>query len=253
MTMGEPITMDNKFVFLTPAFNCKKEIKKTLFSFFAQSYEGWRAIIIDDVSNDGTGEYAKKLIKQCGFENKVKVVRRNNKFGEVKNTIEELKNIDDDEIVCRVDGGDWITENDCLTMLNQVYQLHNPSVLWTAHRWSYTDHNISNALNLAPGQTVYQHPWVSSHMKTFKANKLRRVPQANFFTENNEWITIACDQAVFLPMMQMSVLENEKLLFFPRVCYHYNINLNDPKLFTNERSIRQKQSGEWIRKRGLIK
>ena len=37
-----------KFVFLVPAYNCKDTINRTLFSMFAQSYDNWRAIIIDD-------------------------------------------------------------------------------------------------------------------------------------------------------------------------------------------------------------
>ena len=73
-----------------------------------------------------------------------------------------------------------------------------------------------------------------------------------FFDENGDWIMIACDQAVFLPMMHMSVKNKEKLLFFPRVCYHYSIDLDNPNLFSNDRSLKQKASGEWIRERGFV-
>jgi glycosyltransferase involved in cell wall biosynthesis len=242
----------SKFVFLTPAYNCEEEISNTLFSFFAQSYSNWRAIIIDDVSTDRTGDYATELAIRCGFGGKVSLLRREEKFGEVRNTVDCMDMIDDDEIVCRVDGGDWLTENDCLFMLNNVYANYNPSVLWTGHRWAYTDHNISGELNLSKGQTVYQHKWVSSHMKTFRASKLKRVPKENSTDKDGNWIMIACDQAVFLPMMHMAHQANERLLFFPRVCYHYNINLNDPDLFSSERSLDQKASGEWIRKRGFV-
>ena len=45
---------DTEFVFLIPAYNCEKEIKKTLMSVFSQSYDNWRIILIDDVSTDNT-------------------------------------------------------------------------------------------------------------------------------------------------------------------------------------------------------
>ena len=242
-----------KFVFLTPAYNCKEEMKQTLFSMFSQSYDNWRAIIIDDVSTDGTYEYVCELSARCGFGGKVRVKRREEKFGEVRNTIEEVFNhIDDDEVVIRLDGGDWLTENDCLMMLDKIYNDHDPSVCWTAQRWANTNYNISNGLKLKDGETVYDHPWVSSHLKTFRASALKKVNKKNFFDDDGNWIMIACDQAIFLPMMHLAVKENLPLVFLPLVCYHYNIDLDRPDLFTEDRTIRQKQSAEWIRKRGYI-
>ena len=244
--------MENKFVFLTPAFNCENDIKKTLFSMLAQSYENWRAIFIDDVSDDDTGQVVVDISKKLGLGDRIKVVRREDKFGETKNTLEEIKNIDDNEIVCRLDGGDWLTENDTLTYLNEIYKQYKPGVLWTNHRWAYTPTNISGPLNLQPNQTVYEHPWVSSHLKTFKASNLKRVPKYNFFDENGEWITIACDQTVFLPMMHMCALRNEPLIHFPLVCYHYSIDLQKPNLYHNERSYNQRDMALWVRERGFL-
>ena len=111
--------MDNQFVFVTPAYNCREEIRQTLFSMFAQSYDNWRAVIIDDVSDDGTGEVVLDLAKKHGYEDRITVKVREEKHGETKNTLTELKEIEDREIVCRVDGGDWITENDSLFIINE--------------------------------------------------------------------------------------------------------------------------------------
>ena len=80
----------------------------------------------------------------------------------------------------------------------------------------------------------------------------RDLNPSNFRDDDGEWIMIACDQAVFLPMMERARRKNRPLIFFPRVMYHYNINLKDPELFTKDRSIRQKQSAEWLRSRGYI-
>jgi glycosyltransferase involved in cell wall biosynthesis len=249
--------MDNskvKFVFLTPAYNCKQEMKQTLLSMFAQSYDNWRAIIIDDVSVDGTGDYVKDFSNQCGFGGKIDVVRREEKYGEVRNTVTEVENnIDDNEIVIRLDGGDWLTDNDCLSMLNQIYCENDPAVCWTDHRWAFTDFNISGKIDLNKYSSIYTHPWVSSHLKTFKASDLKAVNRANFFDDEGNWIMIACDQAVFLPMMHLAIMNGRKLIYIPRVCYHYNIDLEKPDLFTEDRSIRQKHSAEWIRQRGYVR
>jgi len=232
--------LSTKFVFLTPAFNCQDDIKKTLFSMMSQSYENWRAIFVDDVSDDNTGSVIRDIAKSLKLGERVQVVRREEKFGETKNTLTEIENIEDDEVVCRLDGGDWLTENDTLSFLDQIYQKHNPSVLWTKHRWAYTS------------QTVYQHPWVSSHLKTFRADKLKRVPKENFYDENGDWIMIACDQTVFLPMMHMSIQNKEPVVHLPLVCYHYSIDLQKPNLYHNERSYKQRDMALWVRERGFL-
>jgi len=241
-----------KFVFLIPAFNCRSTIKQTLLSIFSQSYDNWRAIIIDDVSTDDTGTFVEDFSKNCGFGKNIKVIRRDEKYGEVRNTITEIDNIDDDEVVVRVDGGDWLTENDCLYMLDKIYEKHSPAVCWTGQRWAYTNYGISKEMILKPNQSVYDHPWVSSHLKTFRASALKKVDKKNFFDDEGNWIMIACDQAVFLPMMHLAVNNNIPIVFYPAICYHYNIDLNKPDLFTEDRSIMQKQSAEWIRNRGYI-
>jgi len=243
---------ETQFVFLIPAYNCRDEISQTLFSILAQSYKNWRVILIDDVSTDNTLAVAKRLIGRKLFREKFKFIRRDEKYGEVRNTVEELANIKDEEVVVRLDAGDWLTENDCLYMLNEIYKEYDAAVCWTAHRWAYTTYGISSQLSLEPNQSIYDHPWVTSHLKTFRAEALKKVNKKNFFDDEGNWIMIACDQAVFLPMMHLAIKEKLPLVFLPRICYHYNIDLEKPDLFTEDRSLKQKYSAEWIRSRGYI-
>jgi len=243
---------DTQFVFLIPAYNCQDEIKQTLFSIFSQSYKNWRVLLIDDVSSDGTLKVAIDLVESLGIRQQFNFIKREEKYGEVRNTVEEIQWIDDDEVVVRLDAGDWLTDNDTLYYLNQVYKEHKPAVCWTAQRWAYTSYGISKQMILQPNQSVYDHPWVSSHLKTFRASALKKVNPKNFYDDDGNWIMIACDQAVFLPMMHLAIKEKLPLVFFPLVCYHYNINLDKPDLFTEDRSINQKQSAEWIRSRGYV-
>jgi glycosyltransferase involved in cell wall biosynthesis len=207
------------------------------------------------MSTDGTENLVREICDSLPKKNREKftLVDNETKQGEVRNTLNSIKYIDDEDVVCRLDGGDWLTENDLLFVLNQVYQEDDIAVAWTAQRWSYTTQNISGPMNLKPGQTVYQHPWVSSHLKTFRCGQLKKVPDANFRDDNGEYIMIACDQAIFLPMMHLSLLEGKKLHFVPILGYHYNIDLTNKFVFNNERSHRQKMSAERIRERGFVK
>lgn len=244
--------MSNRFVFLTPAYNCEKEIVQTILTMISQSYKDWRAIIIDDVSTDNTTTAAKELVENFGIREKFTFVRRDEKYGEVRNTIEELEWIDDDEIIVRLDGGDWLLDNNTLYYLNEIYKQGDPAFVWTNQRWGFTFKNISSHLNLKEQPDVYKHPWVTSHLKTYRSENLKIVPRSNFFDDEGNWIMIACDQAVTLPMLHLAIKNKKNLVYFPIDCYHYSIDLSNPTLFTNNRSIRQKQSAEWIRERGFL-
>jgi glycosyltransferase involved in cell wall biosynthesis len=207
-------------------------------------------IVLDDMSTDNTVETINNLANSLGLAEKITVKSRTEKYGEVRNTLVETKLCDPADVIVRLDAGDFITDLGCLEYLNAIYEKYDPAVLWTAHRWAFTDQNISGPVD--PNVSVYKQPWRSSHMKTFRVNDFLGLNEANFKDINGDWIMIGCDQAVFLPMMERARLKGRQLIFLPRVMYHYNINLTDPSLFTSQRSLDQKASGEWIRDRGYI-
>ena len=242
--------MSTKFKIVTPAYNCANEIRPTLFSVIGQTYENWELIIIDDMSTDNTVGVVRDLADSLSLSDKITVKSRTEKYGEVRNTFEEAMICDASDVIVRLDAGDFITDLGCFEYLYAIYEKYDPAVLWTAHRWAFTDQNISGPIDT--NVDVYKQPWRSSHMKTFRVKDFLGLNEANFKDESGDWIMIGCDQAVFLPMMERARRSGRNLIFLPRVMYHYNINLNDPTLFTSDRSLKQKASGEWIRERGYV-
>jgi len=242
--------MPTKFKVVTPAYNCADEICTSLFSVIGQTYQNWELIILDDMSTDSTVEVIRNLAESLGLSHKIKVKSRTEKYGEVRNTFEEAALCDATDVIVRLDAGDFITDLGCFEYLNAIYEKYDPAVLWTAHRWAFTDQNISGPIDI--NVSMYEQPWRSSHMKTFRVKDFLGLNEVNFKDEAGQWIMIGCDQAIFLPMMERARRAGRNLIFLPRVMYHYNINLSDPTLFTSDRSIEQKASGEWIRKRGYL-
>ena len=242
--------MTTKFKIITPAYNCANEIRTTLFSVIGQTYKNWELIILDDMSTDNTVDVINELATSLGLADKVIVKSRNEKYGEVRNTFEEVNLCDEADVIVRLDAGDFITDLGCFEYLNAIYEQYDPAVLWTAHRWAFTDQNISGPIDI--NISVYEQPWRSSHMKTFRVKDFLGLNEVNFKDSLGNWIMIGCDQAIFLPMMERARRNGRNLIFLPRIMYHYNINLDDPDLFKSERSLKQKSSGEWIRKRGYV-
>lgn len=238
------------FVVVTPAYNCKDTIERTLYSIAGQTYKNWSMIIIDDMSTDNTVNVINDFVDRNRLKDKIKVISREEKFGETRNTYDVVMSLHPEDVVVRVDASDFITDLGCFDLLAPIYEEHDPAALWSRHRWSFTTTNISNALDI--NTNVYHQPWVSSHMKTFRVRDFWGLNERNFKDENGEWIMIACDQAVYLPLLERARRNKRPLCYWDKEVYHYDIDLKDKQLFESDRSLIQKQSAEMIRRRGYI-
>ena len=215
--------MTTKFHILTPAYNCELEIINTLYSIAGQSYQNWEMTVIDDMCTDNTANIVKDFAQRNGLENKITVLSREEKYGEVRNTLDLCSRLSPNDVIVRLDSGDWLTDLGCLQILNMFYERYDPAVVWTKQRWSFTDDNISGPID--PDISIYHQPWRSSHLKTFRNKDFLGLNEQNFKDETGDYIVIACDQAVFLPMLERARRTRRPLVFIPSVLYHYNIDL----------------------------
>ena len=82
-----------------------------LHSLYGQSYDNWRLILIDDVSNHDHAEKCNHAISQfstMGKPHQIEVLWNIDKKWEVANVLEGIKRCEDDDIVCRIDADDWL-------------------------------------------------------------------------------------------------------------------------------------------------
>ena len=244
------------FVFIIPVFNCEDIIQKTLFSVLQQDYPYWKIMIRSDQSTDRTPQRIEDFIKTFNLKEKINLVCTERKMGEVENYLEASKLIDDNEVICRLDGGDWLTNTSCLVYLDQYYKQHEPAIVWTKQDWAYhPEYNISGPLPHGDDTNVYRDlldNWKVSHLKTWRKKEINDINDLNYRWENGQYAQIGCDRYCVLPILHKAGLEKRKRLFLPIYCYHYSIDLSNPNLFTEERSIRQRKSVEYLHKRGFL-
>lgn len=237
----------NSFVFVAPMFNSSETLTRLLHSLYGQSYDDWKLILIDDVSSNEHKLYAKQTIQN--FENiipnRIIPIWNDKKEWEVANVLKGISLCKDDDIVCRIDADDWLCELDALAMINAAYVQSGCDLLWTAHRWGFSDKNISAAMpnNANP----YTHPWVSSHLKTFRKKLLNNVNDENFRGEDGNYIRRAGDQAIYLPCLH----KTSKRQFLPRVVYHYTIN-DVPETYQTDDAKFQRDEALFLRSRGFV-
>lgn len=244
----------NRFVFVAPMYNASTTLPRMLHSLAGQSYENWKLVLIDDVSSDEHWTSSSKTLDQFDHmlglgpsgDDYINFTRNSEKKWEVANVLAGIEQCDDDDIVCRIDADDWLCELDALAMIDQVYRQTNCDLLWTAHRWGFSDKNIS--ADMAAGADPYKHPWVSSHLKTFRKRLLNHVNDENYRGEDGNYIRRAGDQAIYLPALHNS----QKRIFLPRVVYHYTIN-DVPETYQTPDARFQRDEALFLRSRGFVK
>lgn len=232
-------------------FNASDTLGRMLHSIVGQSYDNWRIELIDDVSDEAHVNKCSDTIEKFDelmypVTNKINVTYNAVKQWEVANVLRGISTCADDSIVCRIDGDDWLVDLDALAIINAYYESTQCDALWTAHRWGFSDQNISAMM--PDDVDPYVFPWVSSHMKTFRKRLINGVKHENFLGQDGEFIRRAGDQCIYLPVLHNA----KKRLYVPRVMYHYSIDVTTPGLFFSEDSVFQKNEAEFLRARGFV-
>lgn len=240
----------NRFVFVVPMFNASATLGRMLHSVMGQSYDNWRLVLIDDVSDrDHLDACAHTVMKfkdlSEGPDDRIKVVINDSKRWEGANVLRGLQECEPDDVVCRLDADDWLTDLDALAILDHAYRETGCDILWTAHRWGFSDKNISGPM--PDGVDPYRYPWVSSHLKTFRRSLLDGIDDANFRGEDGDYIRRAGDQAIYLPALHRS----RRRIFLGRVMYHYTID-DRPETYQTDDARFQKSEADFLRARGFV-
>jgi glycosyltransferase involved in cell wall biosynthesis len=244
--------MGNKFVFVACSYNMSHTLARMLHSIVGQSYENWRLLIVDDVSDEDHIKRSLKIVQSfhsilgATDRHKLSFCLNDVKKWEVENVLTMIRGCDDDDIVCRIDADDWLIDLDALAIINEAYESTKCEALWTAHRWGFSDYNISGPMNSTADP--YVHPWVSSHLKTFKKRLLNNVVDVNFRGEDGNYVRRAGDQAIYLP----ALYNTPKRVFLPRVMYHYSIDEQGGKVYQTDDARFQKSEADFIRMRGYV-
>ncbi|MBR2543500.1 sugar transferase [Candidatus Saccharibacteria bacterium] len=126
---------------IIPVFNGEKVILETINSIWQQTYKNWEAIIVDDVSTDGTRELLKKVKSR-----KIRVIklRKNGGAAKARNRgIQEAKG----DFICFLDADDlWHPEK----LEKQVrFMLDNES------SFSFTGYEFADENGIGNGRVVY--------------------------------------------------------------------------------------------------
>ncbi len=121
--------VEHEFVIIVPSYNNKGWYKKNLDSIFAQTYDNYRIIYIDDASTDGTARLVEEYVKAHNQEDKFTLIRNTKRLQPLANRYRAIHTCPNHAIIAELDGDDWFAHPRVLERLNAEYQ--NPEVWLT--------------------------------------------------------------------------------------------------------------------------
>lgn len=211
---------ENEFIFIVPFYNCSKWIQKCINSIKRQTYGRFKCFLVDDMSTDNSAQLVKQIISG---DDRFKLIENKEKKYALGNIAFVLNNekLKQEDIVILIDGDDWLSSVGVLDKLNKEY---NNDILMTYGSYVYSTTGQKGVEPSAYPKDVIEKnsfrkdAWRASHLRTFRYYLWTKLDQDDL-KENGEYYPMTYDQAIMLPMLEMSA---ERSLYIPEVLLIYN-------------------------------
>jgi len=244
--------MENHFTIAIDTCNHEDWIEKCLSTCLTQKYDNYEVILVDAVSTDKTFEIAKKYEEI--FEN-LKVYQNEVRIPQVANFLWLTELSKPNTIIVSVDGDDWLKNSKVLQKLNEVY---NSGDVWmtygTYEEFPYRSvSHIYKAYpdNVIANKTFREHQWLASHLRTFKRELMLKIDVNDFKREDGKWLDTAGDQAIMLPMLELS---GSRSRYISDILYVYNVAnvsrdgaINEPRQVELANYVRSKNKYDTLK------
>lgn len=231
---------EKHFVVLIPSYNNSKWYQKNLDSIFAQKYNNYHILYIDDCSPDGTGDLVEKYVKEKGQEHRFILVKNKERRKAMANVYAGVCMCDDSDIVATCDGDDWWMGENVLSLLNKIYQFD----VWMTHGsvYNWPDEKIVQlegySADVVEKNDFRDHGWLAGGLRSFYAWLFKKIKIEDLKIDG-QFLSVSHDVAIMFPMFEMA---GKRHKFIPDPLYVSNraTGINDFTLYSKaQRAIEQ--------------
>lgn len=233
---------DNFFTIAIDTCNHEKWIANCIDSCLNQKYTNYEIIIVDALSDDKTYDICLR------YENKyqqIKVTQNKIRQPQVANFILLSELAKAGSIIVSVDGDDWLKNENVLNTLNTYYTDDVWMTYGTYEEYPYRDvsqHYHEYPKSIIEANKFREYKWLASHLRTFRKDLILKIQPKDLKYENGEWLITTGDQAIMLPMLEMSGTRSR---YIKDILYTYNVSDNNRDSATNE--LKQIELANYIR------
>tara|TARA_R110002074_G_scaffold354329_2_gene526154 strand:- start:448 stop:2058 length:1611 start_codon:yes stop_codon:yes gene_type:complete len=233
---------------VVPFYNAEKWLKKCIKSLKMQKYDRFECFLVDDMSSDGSFEAAKHAIAQ---DPRFTLIKNKKKYFALENIARAIKRAKckDDDIILLLDGDDWLASTNSLSTLVEHYETEGCLL-------TYGSYVLNPTGQRGPEPSKYPEPviknnsfredaWRASHLRSFTYYLWKNLNQDDLKDDKGKYYTMAYDQAIMLPLLEMSA---ERSRYIEDIMYVYNktnpLNVDKIKAkqqFDTAQEIRKKE------------
>ena len=201
---------NNRFVLLVGSYNNEKWVAQNIESVLQQTHKNFRLVYYNAASTDKTYELVQSYAKQDTRITLHSTSTRNLKTWFFHN-LPLIETIYDNDIICVLDGDDFLSNDEVLNYLNEIY---NQTNCWMTYGgmicWEGGD-KIAEPFpqNSVPppeifAQKLYRKDlWRYSHMRTARGFLWKRLNTEDFTSSYDGKYLSMCDLPTVYPMLEM--------------------------------------------------
>ena len=187
------------FVFLICGRNVEPgRFKRCFESLVTQGVSGWGAVVADDASTNGYGDYARMLLADYG--DRVTLVRNEQRRGGLYNTWNAIANfcIDPETVIITLDADDALIGDHVLEVVRAEYEDGADVTVGSMLR---LDKEASYPPNFERARWWDSNVW--QHIRTFR-KRLFDAINVEDLKIDGEWIDLATDWVFMVPIIEMA-------------------------------------------------
>jgi len=202
--------MVNRFIIVVGSYNNEKWVAQNIESVLKQTHKNWRMVYYDAASVDNTYEIAKRYMEQ---DNRIRVITTGERRLKtwLFDKLGEFEKIQPNDIICILDGDDFLASEEVLNYLNEAY---NQTNCWMTYGgmvvWNGGTETVEPfPQNSIPPKEVFEQKlyrkdaWRYSHMRTCRAFLWNKLTTEDFISAHDGKYLSMCDLPTVYPMLEM--------------------------------------------------
>ena len=249
------VDKDIKFSFIISSYNNERNIKDNIYSIIYQNYRNWDIFYTNDNSTDKTEEILMNIINEFDLSDKIIYIKNNENLKQAHNKYYMYQITNKNNILCILDGDDWLSQNNVLLEINKTYTKKKCLMLYTGYKILY-----NNKIEYISGMMEYSNEiknngdyrkdknWLFGHIRTGYAWLYKMIPKS-YMIYNDKWLDRCTDMA---ENYCISEIAKNKLENIKKALVIYNKNnsmLYETSYYIDAYSKKRKEIEEYVKSR----
>ena len=223
------------------SYNHSKYLQKCFNSILEQKFKHYELFIVDDMSIDDSMD----IIKEYCIKYNWKYISNISRMGALYNRILAINNLNckDEDIIVIIDGDDWLSNENVLNNINNMYINNDILLTFGGLEAYYSDKNypinirtdsklrekeikkfLDNKDTIIENNLFRKNSYIFTQLQTFKFKLFKQIKRENFLDKNNNWYKTCTDYAYMYPLLELS---KGKFKLIKDIVYIYNVHSNN--------------------------